>query len=112
MRFIKWAGIAFCILVLLGMVISVVDPEGVKRRAEKAAAAESKNAELKKASDKVFQHGFVVGHAMAKSGAVKPSADEVDAMARKSALELGNEGGTGFKMHWKQAFWAGWNKGD
>lgn len=112
MKLVKWAGIAFGVLVLLGMVINVVDPEGVKRRAEKAAAIEAKNAESKAASDKVFQHGFVVGHSMAKSGAVKPSSDEVDAMARKSALELGSEGGTGFKMHWKQAFWAGWNKGD
>lgn len=108
MKLLKWAGIVFGVLVLLGMVISVVDPEGAKER----AAARKQKAAASAKSDPVFTHGFQVGYVLAKSGAVKPSADEVDAMARKSALELGNDGGLGFKMTWKQAFWAGWNKGD
>jgi hypothetical protein len=116
-RVLKWIGIVFGGLFVLGLIIQVVDPEGTKRRQEereKAAAASPKAAKDKsdKDIDPVFKHGFQVGYVLAKGGTVKPSSDEVDAMARQAANALGEPGGLGFKMQWKNAFWAGWNKGD
>ena len=64
------------------------------------------------AADPVFEHGFRVGYGMAKTGMIKPSGNELDAMARQAAMQIGDRGGLGFKMQWKNAFWAGWSKGD
>ena len=119
LKFAKWGGIAFGVLFALGVVISIVDPEGVKRReaerqaAQKQSASESKGVGSKKTKvDPVWKHGYAVGFVSAKSGAVKPTADELDAHARRAAQELGEQGGMGFKMQWKNGFWAGWSKGD
>ena len=62
--------------------------------------------------DPVFEHGFRVGFGMAKSGMVKPSSAELDAMARQAALQMGHKGGLGFKMPWKDGFLYGWSQGD
>lgn len=64
------------------------------------------------ATDRIFTHGFTTGFSMARGGAVKPNSDQVDALARRAAAELGESGGMGFKMAWKSAFWTGWNRGD
>lgn len=115
MKILKLVGIVLACMFLLGTVINIVDPEGAKRRREQSAKPAKQTAEVKKdsvASDPVFTHGYQVGYVLAKSGSIKPSAEELDAMARKSALELGESGGLGFKTAWKQAFWMGWNKGD
>jgi hypothetical protein len=117
-RVLKWGGIFLGCMFVLGMVISIVDPEGTKARREErernAGQAETTPAAKggKSGVDPVFDHGFKVGFFLAKSGHKKPDAAEVDAMARKSALELGDSGGMGFKMQWKNGFWMGWNKGD
>lgn len=100
MKIVKWIGISFVVLFCLGLIIQKVDPEGTKRRAQGGPVS------------KVFAHGFNVGFTLAKSGAVKPTSDEVDAYARQSANALNDEGGMGFKMQWKDGFWAGWNRGD
>lgn len=115
-RIAKWGGVGFAALLALTVVMQIVDPEGMKKAREdnaKAAAARAEKAAASKdATDKVFKHGFVSGYTLAKDGAVKPSGDQVDALARQAAKSLGDEGGLGFKMQWKDGFWAGWNKGD
>lgn len=104
------AGI-FVSLIALGALISVLDPEGTKRRDEESKAREEQKSKDSK-PDAVFVHGYQVGYSMAKSGKVKPNSEEVDALARQSANALKHEGGAAFKIQWKNGFWAGWSKGD
>ena len=115
-RIAKWSAIAFAGLLALGVVIQIVDPEGAKRRAEERNAKRAATASEKPAAEatqsKCFMHGFVLGHTMARDGAKKPTADDVDALARRSRKAL-EEGGSAFNPYeWKDAFWLGWNKGD
>jgi len=105
----KWGGIAFALLLVLTVIMQVVDPEGMKKAREQNAARAEKG---KESTDRIFKHGFTTGFTLAKGGAVKPSSDQVDAMARQAANALKESGGLGFKMAWKDAFWMGWNKGD
>lgn len=69
-------------------------------------------AAVQKEMDPVFKDGFTVGFMMARTGAKKPSAADVDAMARQSAFRAGSKGELGYKMQWKNGFWMGWNQGD
>lgn len=116
LRIAKWGGIGFAALLALTVVMQIVDPEGMKKarddNAKASAARAEKAAASKEKTDKVFQHGFLTGFTLAKDGAVKPNGDQVDALARKAAKALEDEGGLGFKMQWKDGFWMGWNKGD
>lgn len=109
-------GAGFVLLCLLTVLMLVFDPDGMKAAMEQNKAAAEQRKARKEADDegskRIVQHGFTKGYTMAKLGAVKPSADEVDALARKAANELGDNGGMGFKMQWKNAFWNGWSKGD
>ena len=103
----KWAGIAFAGMLVVLIIMMYLDPEGMKKiREENAKGSKTEN-------DPSFLHGFTTGFAMAKGGAVKPNSDQVDALARRAANELGDSGGVNFiKQNWKTAFWLGWNKGD
>lgn len=118
-----WIGGGFAVLLALTLVMEVVDPEGMKKSREEAAkmaeerqqrAGERKaEADASKGSqNRVVQHALMTGFLMAKGGAIKPNSEQLDALARRAANELGDEGGLGFKMQWKGAFWMGWNKGD
>ena len=62
--------------------------------------------------DPVYLHGYQVGYTLAKSGMVKPTAEQLDANARQAALALKDPGGLGFKMQWKSGFDHGWRAGD
>jgi len=113
------AGIGFALLCALTVALTVLDPEGMKAARERSKAAKAARADQKLAKksldesgQKIVRHAFTKGYTMAKLGAVKPSSDEVDALARRAANELGDNGGLGFKTQWKSAFWNGWNKGD
>ena len=122
-KWLKRIGIGFAVLVALSIVVDLagmtLDPEGwakrkqeqAERRAARQAADAEKKAASKEAHSKIQQHGFAVGMTLAKSGMKKPSSDEADAMARKAALELGEDANLGFKTVWKQMFWLGWSKG-
>jgi hypothetical protein len=100
---------AFGVLVVTGFVAGLVNP--VVPNANKAAKSGA-TAEQDSVSDPIFEHGFRVGYGMAKTGMVKPDGANLDAMARKAALQMGHSGGLGFKMQWKQGFAAGWSQGD
>lgn len=109
-------GAGVLLLCVLTVVMLVLDPAGMKAAIKENEAAAAKRKAEKAGEDegskRIVQHGFTTGYTMAKLGAVKPSADQVDALARKAANELGDNGGLGFKMQWRNAFWNGWNKGD
>ena len=122
-KWLKRIGIGVAVLVALSIVVDVasrtLDPEGwakrrqeyEERRAARQSATSEQKAASKEAHKKIQQHGYSVGMVLAKSGAKKPSSDEADAMARKAALELGEDADLGFKTVWKQMFWLGWSKG-
>lgn len=60
-----------------------------------------------------FTMGFMTGALSARDGARKPSADELDAIARRSATQnkvAENERGA-WIANFKTAFWMGWRKG-
>lgn len=109
----KWLvriGIGFAVLVAVSFAVEVgemtLDPQGwAQRRKEREERAEAD------AHSRIQEHGFAVGMTLAKSGMKKPSSDEADSMARKAALELGEDADLGFKAAWKRMFWLGWSKG-
>ena len=111
-----WIGGVLVVLLSLAWVMEVVDPEGMKEaRNEMQKRAEERSVEAnasKARQDQIVRHAITTGYLMAKGGAIKPNSDQLDALARRSANELGEEGGLGFKMQWEGAFWTGWNKGD
>jgi hypothetical protein len=127
MRLLKkiaiWGGIAFAALFMLGIVIQVVDPEGTKQRreaSEKAAAdrAAKREAEKKKtvsgskagSPSGATIAGGMVAMEMAKSGALKPSSAQVEALGRRAATEMDvQQGDRGrFVREFEHGFWVGW----
>ena len=53
------------------------------------------------------------GKDMASKGMVKPSAEVVDAMARRRYAEVKEFGAdAAFKQNYKSGFWEGWRAGD
>lgn len=97
-----WQKVAAGVVLLLCAGVIAVSP-AQKQPTEKVRDA---------AGERIFTHGFTTGFSMAKGGAVKPTGDQVDALSRRAAAELGESGGLGFKMAWKGAFWEGWRRGD
>jgi hypothetical protein len=62
-------------------------------------------------NQRIAQHGFEIGFGAASVGIKKPSSDEVDALCRRAASDLDEKATWGFKMIWKDGFWAGWKSG-
>ena len=109
MRYLKWAGIVFAVLFVIGTIMNIVDPDYAKRAAEERAAISTSG---KKETPPGFTSGFLAGSVCKTQGMVKPSSDVVDAMARKAALENNIEPGkrSHFVGNYTQAFWMGWNR--
>jgi hypothetical protein len=116
-KVLKWIGIVLGVMFVLGIVIQVVDPEGTKQRreaSEKAAAerAANRQAEKKNAGSPsgATIAGGMVAMEMARSGAVKPSSAQVEAIGRKAATEMDVEQGDRgrFVRDFEHGFWVGW----
>ena len=114
-KMLKIAGLSlaglFVGLTALGFLIQVVDPEGVNRRAEERK--NSKPAKKASVADQPgFTAGFLEGGLRKSKGFKKPSADDVDALARKAASDNGVEEGkrSAFVGTYKDAFWHGWSR--
>jgi hypothetical protein len=108
---LKIAGLVFAGLMVLGFLIQVVDPEGVKRRAEERK--NSKPAKKASVADQPgFTTGFLEGSLRKSKGFKKPSGDDLDAMARRAASDNGVEESkrSAFVGTYKDAFWAGWSR--
>lgn len=101
--------IAFGLFMGTGIVAGLLKPVTPNAKSGSAKVA---NGNQEPEADPIFEHGFRVGYGMAKTGMVKPDNAQLDAMARKSALQMGHSGGLGFKMQWKQGFSIGWSQGD
>lgn len=113
----KWVGIGFGCLLVLTVVLNVVDPEGMKKvREEQARAAEERAAQRqadKKKADTpsgATIAGGMVAMDMAKSGALKPTSTQVDALARKAATKMDVPQGdrARFVRDFEHGFWVGW----
>ena len=105
------AGLVLAGLMVLGFLIQIVDPEGVKRRAEERTNRKA----AKKASvadQPGFTMGFLEGGLRKTKGFKKPSSDELDALARKAAYENGvdERKRSAFVGTYKDAFWHGWSR--
>jgi len=110
-KMLKIAGLVFAGLMVLGFLIQVVDPEGVKRRAEERK--NSKPAKKASVADQPgFTTGFLEGSLRKSKGFKKPSGDDLDAMARRAASDNGVEESkrSAFVGTYKDAFWAGWSR--
>lgn len=101
LKLLKWFGIVIGVMVVFGFVLQVVDPEGVKRRAQEA-----------RETPPGFTFGFLAGSLYKTKGMRKPSSADVDAMARRSADENNIEHGqrSWYVGNYTQAFWMGWNR--
>jgi hypothetical protein len=116
-KVLKWIGIVLGVMFVLGIIIQVVDPEGTKQRreaSEKAAAERAANGQAEKknagsASGATIAGGMVAMD-MAKSGALKPSSAEVDALARRAAtkMEVPQGDRARFVRDFEHGFWVGW----
>lgn len=99
-------GIGFAVLFVIGLIMRGFDAIGLIEIDPPEPTAEQKEAHTR-----IQQHAFNTGMASARAGLKKPTSDEVDAIARKAAAQLGEQPDLGFKTVWKQMFWEGWRKG-
>lgn len=114
---LKWTAIVLGVMFVLGLVIGIVDPEGTKRRAEErkqrnAAKAAATTGKPAKENPPGFTYGFMTGSLYKSKGMKKPTSDDVDAMARRSANEndIPQDKRAAFVDYYTQAFWMGWNR--
>jgi heme exporter protein D len=114
---VKWSAVAMGVIVAAGLIIGVVDPEGTKKRAEERKRQKAENAAQKddkpgKNAPPGFAFGFMAGSLCRSKGMKKPTADEVDSFARKSANEsnVPHDRRSFFVGNYTQAFWIGWNR--
>ena len=84
-----------------------------EHRQKQAVAPSQKNGTKGDKSPPGFTMGFLTGAMAARGGARKPSADEVDAMARRSATEntVAERERGAWIANFETAFWMGWRKG-
>lgn len=103
---LKRVGFFFSVMFALGVIINLVDPEGVKRRRAQQTAKKSVK------DEPGFTVGFLEGSVRKSRGFRKPSSDEVDALARQSANEnnVPQDERSYFVGNYTQAFWMGWNR--
>lgn len=72
---------------------------------EQAAAA----AQQSKDGKEIFQKAYVVGRTMARSGATKPNAEQIDALSRMAQTKAGDtRSRSWFKQYFEAGFWEGW----
>lgn len=85
-----------------------VAADRVARKASQEAAAAKKKADKSPSGATIA--GGMLAMDMAKAGAVKPTSDQVDALARKSATKMEVEQGdrARFVREFEHGFWVGW----
>lgn len=78
------------------------------RKASREAAAAKKKADESPSGATIA--GGMLAMEMAKAGAVKPTSDQVDALARRSATKMEVEQGdrARFVREFEHGFWVGW----
>lgn len=115
----------FLALMGCGIVIQLTVPketldrweaEAQERRQKRAEQQAQKPANSNSKDTKTppgFTMGFMTGAMAARDGARKPSADDLDAIARRSATqnEIAESERGAWIANFKTAFWMGWRKG-
>lgn len=99
---------AFMLLVVVSLAVGLAGsfmkpmPQIPKPSAEQLAA------ENRDAKD-IASRAYVVGKTMSKTGAVKPNAEQLDALSRTAQTQMGDtRSQRWFKQHFEAGFWAGW----
>ena len=103
--------VLFAISFVAGLIAPAINRAGGRPRNKPAQA---KNDAKKAATvDLGLAAGYTDGKDMASKGMVKPSAEVVDAMARRRYAEVTEFGAdAAFKQNYKSGFWEGWRAGD
>lgn len=96
----------FVALFVVAMTVSQIEPKPKKDMQAKAAKEDKDRADGLEISKKAY----VVGRTMARSGAVKPNAAQIDALSRAAhAQARDTRTRTWFKQYFETGFWQGWN---
>ena len=99
-------GIGLAVLFGIGLVLRGLDAIGLIEVDQPKPTAEEKASH-----DRIEAHAYNTGLVSARAGARKPTNEELDAICRKAAVDLGEKAGWGFKAVWKDMFWRGWKAG-
>lgn len=108
---IRWLFKAFMWLFVGSFVVVMIQsifnpmpkPPPVTPQQAAAAKQQSKDGEM------IFQKAYVVGRTMARSGAIKPNAAQIDALSRMAQTQAGdNRSRLWFKQYFEAGFWEGW----
>lgn len=105
---IRFFAKSLALLLVLSFVAAVLQAmmnpsPAVPRETTEQIAAQSREAK------EIMSRAFVVGKTMAKSGAVKPTAKQIDAMSRAAHEKMGNtRSQRWFKQYFESGFWEGW----
>jgi hypothetical protein len=112
-----WAGVVLAVMFVLGVVIQVVDPEGTKRRREESEQRAAERAEKRQAAKAKSSSpsgatiaGGLAAIDLANAGGLKPNAEQVNALARRSAtqMEVPQDERSRFVREFTHGFWVGW----
>ena len=97
---------ALLLLFGIGMAMGIV--QSIKSPAPKQAVQNISPEEQAIGRD-IAARAYAVGKTLSRSGAVKPSGDQVDAMSRRMQTEMGVTSPQGwFRQHFEMGFWQGW----
>lgn len=101
----------FVLLFAASLVVTVIQgirnpmPRRNPPAAEQAAAAKQES----KDGQEIMQKAYVVGRTMARSGAIKPNAEQIDALSRIAQTKAGDtRSRMWFKQYFEAGFWEGW----
>lgn len=95
----------FVALVFLGLAVSEIKPKPQKNAQAKAEREDKERSD----GQAIMKKAYVVGRTMARSGAVKPNAAQMDALSRAARAQAGDaRSATWFKQYFEAGFWEGW----
>lgn len=99
-------GVVVAVLFCIGLVMRGLDAIGLIEIDQPPRTAEQQNAH-----GRIEAHAYNTGLVSARAGAKRPTGEELDAICRRAAVDLGEKAGWGFKAVWKDMFWKGWKAG-
>jgi hypothetical protein len=107
-RWVWRAVLGFVVLSMaLGIVEQIRNPPKPRPAAPQKKDAPPTEEEL--AGRDIMAKAYIVGRTMARSGAIKPNAAQMDALSRAAQAQAGDTHTRGwFKQYFEAGFWEGW----
>lgn len=97
----------FAAVFVIGMIQGVLRPmpKLPPPTPEQQAAADRQS----KDGQEIMQKAYVVGRTMARSGAIKPNSEQMDALSRMAQTKAGDtRSRMWFRQYFEAGFWEGW----